>query len=241
VEGAGFASLLDRDGRDWIAYRPHGGCDGAYRGFPNAVFRGGPFVDAATTPNFFHPGHDGDKGSRTTIRERTADRVVVASESADGRWACAWEIFADRARFTFERMPEDIRPGEPGWWFLYEGTPGGAFRPGDFLLRADEVAPRRLSEKWTTTLAACRWVACGPETGGRCLLFVWTSPLPAYSVPVCYWPAEDNMTVLGFGRDMLSTPCLLASAPAVIEVRLLETADPAAIRAVAEPLLAPKH
>jgi hypothetical protein len=40
---------------------------------------------------------------------------------------------------------------------------------------------------------------------------------------------------------MLSTPCLLATAPASIEVHLLETCDPAALRAVAAPRLAPKH
>lgn len=241
LEGAGFAALLDADGADWISYRPGGGCDGAYRGFPNAVFRGGPFVDAASTPHFFHPGHIGAQGSRTRIREQSPQRVVVASESSDGRWACSWEIYAGRARFTLERMPAEIRPGDPGWWFLYEGTPGGAFSPGDCLLRADESAPRRLAEQWTTTLASCRWVAVWPEAKTRSLLFVWTSPLPAYSVPVCYWPADNSMTVLGFGRDMLSTPCLLATAPATIEVHLLETTDLAAIRSVATPLLAPKH
>jgi hypothetical protein len=241
LEGGGFAALLDRDGKDWISYRPSGGCDGRYRGFPNAVFRGDEFVDPHSKPNYFHPGHEGAKGSRTTVREQSAHRVVIASESPDGRWACSWEIQADHARFTFERMPTEIRPGDPGWWFLYEGTPGGAFRREDFLLRADETTPRRLAEAWATTLASCRWVACWPEAGTRSLLFVWTSPLPAYSVPVTYWPAEDAMTVLGFGRDMLSTPCLLATAPASIEVHLLETCDPAALRAVAAPRLAPKH
>jgi CubicO group peptidase (beta-lactamase class C family) len=33
-KGAGFASILDKDGRDWISYRPGGKAKGEYRGLP---------------------------------------------------------------------------------------------------------------------------------------------------------------------------------------------------------------
>jgi hypothetical protein len=32
--GAGFASILDKDGRDWVSYRPGGRARGEYRGLP---------------------------------------------------------------------------------------------------------------------------------------------------------------------------------------------------------------
>ncbi|MHC4629149.1 MAG: FG-GAP repeat domain-containing protein, partial [Planctomycetota bacterium] len=34
-QGAGFASILDKDGNDWLGYRPGGGPAGEYRGIPN--------------------------------------------------------------------------------------------------------------------------------------------------------------------------------------------------------------
>src|SRR2546430_13171643 len=43
-QGAGFAALIDRDGHDWISYRPGGGSAGEYRGIPNCGM-------------CFHPGY----------------------------------------------------------------------------------------------------------------------------------------------------------------------------------------
>ena len=34
-QGAGFASMFDKDGNDWLGYRPGGGPAGEYRGIPN--------------------------------------------------------------------------------------------------------------------------------------------------------------------------------------------------------------
>ena len=33
--GCAFSSLIDRDGNDWISYKPKGGHKGHYRGIPN--------------------------------------------------------------------------------------------------------------------------------------------------------------------------------------------------------------
>ena len=45
--GAGFASILDKDGRDWVSYRPGGKARGEYRGLPKC---GQP-------TKFFHCGY----------------------------------------------------------------------------------------------------------------------------------------------------------------------------------------
>ena len=39
-QGAGFASLLDPDGNDWIGYRPGGRAAGEFRGIPNLIHPG---------------------------------------------------------------------------------------------------------------------------------------------------------------------------------------------------------
>ena len=64
--GAGFASILDKDGRDWVSYRPGGEARGEYRGLPKC---GQP-------TKFFHCGYgygqyktDNPFSSRVTVRE----------------------------------------------------------------------------------------------------------------------------------------------------------------------------
>jgi hypothetical protein len=46
-QGSGFASILDKDGRDWISYRPGNKAKGEYRGLPKC---GQP-------TKFFHSGY----------------------------------------------------------------------------------------------------------------------------------------------------------------------------------------
>ena len=70
--GAGFASIIDRDGKDWLSYRPHGGSDGAYRGIPNL----------AHPENYFHPG---GAGCRSRILNAGPLKITIASESLDGQ------------------------------------------------------------------------------------------------------------------------------------------------------------
>lgn len=42
--GSGFASLLDRDGNDWISHHPGNGPEGEYRGIPNIAPAGSTFA-----------------------------------------------------------------------------------------------------------------------------------------------------------------------------------------------------
>lgn len=40
-EGAGFSSIVDSDGNDWIGFHPESGTEagGGYRGFPNTIHK----------------------------------------------------------------------------------------------------------------------------------------------------------------------------------------------------------
>ena len=75
--GAGFASMIDADGADWLSYRPHGGSDGKYRGIPNLAY----------PESFFHPGNT-DSTSRIIAtgrsEPRSSRRPTTASGRADG-------------------------------------------------------------------------------------------------------------------------------------------------------------
>jgi hypothetical protein len=208
-EGAGFSSLFDTAGNDWISYRPTGGAAGNFRGIPNAVFRRNQDGN-----NFFHPGHAGPKGSVTTLMQPTPDRVVLRSRSRDGRWSCEWEILPDRARLRMTGVPAD----DNGYWFLYEGTPGG---------RVTE-----LSERWNDDILATSWVAFISPAEGRALLLIVHQPPPSR---VSYRPMENAMTVFGFGRTTANLENLLTR-PVTFTVALLTETEPARISARAESL-----
>jgi hypothetical protein len=219
LEGGGFASLLDADGKDWISYRPGDGPAGEYRGIPNAVYRA-----KTGGRSFFHPGNKGDNASKTSVIEHTSDLVRLRSVSADGNWETEWEIRPDHARFTMTRMDP-----QSNWWFLYEGTPGGVFDENDLVLRADEK-PSTLAKTWASRAPQTPWVAFVSKERKRALLFVMENPP---DVPMSYF-AMRPMTVFGFGRDLGRPVSHLSTAPVSVTLRFVESDDEAVIRAAAE-------
>lgn len=221
-EGAGFSSLIDPDGIDWIAYRPGGGAAGNFRGIPNAVFRRGQMGN-----NFFHPGHAGAKGSDTVLVAAETLRVVLRSTSDDGRWTCEWEILPDRARFRMTRLPIE----DQGYWFLYEGTPGGRFEPTDLVVRpGGAVTP--LSETWEASTREVPWVAFASLTRGHALVIAVHDPP---ETRVSYRPMQDAMTVLGFGRKHGRLENLLTQ-PMEFTVALIKETAPAKIAGAVDAL-----
>jgi hypothetical protein len=203
-QGAGFASLEDRDGRDWLSYRPSGGSAGNYRGVPNAVHPEGHF-------------HPGGTGCTSVLVSRGPVRARILSGSADRKWACAWDVFPHFARLTVLRK-------EKPYWFLYEGTPGGKLEPEkDYCVRSSgERTP--LSAKWQGDLPAPEWVYFGDGALDRVL---WLAHHEDDDKVDSYWPMEGNMTVFGFGRNGLQK--FLDRAPDRFSIGLCESADPAAV------------
>ncbi len=186
-QGGGFASLDDKNGDDWIGYRPTGGGTGNFRGIPNLGHPG----------NFFHPG--GTAGRSRIVNEGPL-RVTIASERTDGKWASVWDMYPDFAQMTVLRT---TRP----YWFLYEGTPGGKFEGDtDFLVRADGETIKAGSSAWRSgqqEFSDPEWVYfADPNSGddGRALFFVHHENDDA---PDTYRPFGSDMTVFGFGRKEL--------------------------------------
>ena len=152
-KGAGFASIVDRDGNDWISYRPGGRGAGEFRGLPKF---GQP-------EKLFHCGYGfgsyaGPKGFTSRITRRGPLRVRVESETEDRLSSCSWDFFPFFATVTLRKIKL------PTYWFLYEGTPGGKLDPdGDFVVRPGN---RRTlaSEPWSDNVP---WVYVGAKEVDR--------------------------------------------------------------------------
>ena len=200
--GAGFSSLLDLDGNDWISYAPTGGSSGNFRGIPNLLYPSG----------LFHPGAN---TGTTTVESSGPVKVVLVSESNDGMWRVRWSFYPSKAVM-------DVLATDGSYWFLYEGTPGGALDTGsDYSLTPDGLL-RPLSESWTADIVNpdgdVEWVAFIDSAESRALILTKNSD---DAVIDSYRPMENAMTVFGFGRNGLST--LLTDPAAQFQLQLVET------------------
>ncbi len=209
--GAAFASLIDRDGADWISYRPTGGADGKYRGIPNLIHPEGDF-------------HPGGEGSTTELLEDGPLRVRLTSRTRDGRWEGSWEIYPTHARFMLTKA---ARP----YWFLYEGTPGGALDPEhDFYLLSDGTR-EAVGVDFARDLPDPEWIAFGDDRTERVLVIAHHADDDKLDQ---FYQMEGQMTVFGFGREYRCCAKYLEEVPATYTVALVESWDPAVIGAAVE-------
>jgi len=179
-EGAGFASLEDRGGNDWISYRPGGGPDGAYRGIPNIG-------------KFGHPGNSGPETGKSAIVSKGPLKVTIRSVSNDGKSSFLWEIYRTHARLTVEKAGGN-------YWFLYEGTPGGRTGDEDACIRSSKDSPTGertgIDHKWQGDLPGTEWVHFTDRNLKRALFLVHHEEDDLMD---SYWRMK-TMTVFGFGR-----------------------------------------
>lgn len=201
--GAGFAALIDPDGNDWISYRPGRGSAGQYRGIPNVIHPEGGF-------------HPGAETCTSEPVEASEDRVVIASESRDGLWACRWTILPDRAVMDLERI------GHP-YWMLYEGTPGGDYDETQAFMVDSSGRRDPANSTWERRLPDPRWLSFGTQSSPYVLYLIDHAPRAPDTLD-SYWSMEANMTVFGFGRVLDSADPRwhhLTEVPARLTVGLL--------------------
>jgi len=199
--GAGFASLDDVDGQDWIGYHPGGGPNGEYRGIPNA----GPF----------HPGY---LECTSTLESAGPLRARIRSVSTNGLWACTWDVYPRFATLTI------LQVAEP-YWFLYEGTPYGALdKDRDFVVRSDGTNTP-VTQTWSGDIPAPEWLYFGDGATERMLYVAHHGDDDASDQ---FWQMQGAMTVFGFGRQYPCCDTYLTAVPDRFTVGLAEVADYAA-------------
>jgi len=231
-KGAGFASIFDSAGRDWISYRPSGNSKGEYHGLPKC---GQP-------TKFFHCGYGYRQYKTSNVFEskvsiQDAEHVRISSETLDKKSACTWDFYPTHSTMTLLRI--DL----PTFWFLYEGTPGGQLEPDkDFVIRPDG-RKTTLAEPWSEVVP---WVCFG--AGENPIGFVCINhqePEKGQTDSYVSWPfvkekdgSFQDMTVFGFGRkgykELIQHIPDLKHLPARYSIGFVEKADVASAKALYE-------
>jgi hypothetical protein len=187
-QGAGFSSMLDLSGNDWINYHVGGGSAGEYRGIPNLG-------------TFAHPGYT---NSTSALVYNGPVKATVSSQTTDGLWALRWEFYPRFARLT-------VTKAAGAFWMLYEGTPGGTYNPAtDFWVRS---SGQRLTDNtlFVGDITSPEWVYFGDNASRR---FLYLAHDEDDDLEDQYWNMENNMTVFGFGRQYATDGRLLTQVPA---------------------------
>jgi hypothetical protein len=190
--GAGFAAIIDAEGRDWLGYNTLAGSAGEFRGLPNLG-------------EVFHPGYT---NSTSTIKNSGPVRVSISSTSTNGQWTCRWDIFP-----TYARMTLTERGGS--YWFLYEGTPWGSLNlDRDYMVRAPGIRTP-ITQTWVATLPSPEWAYFGDNATARVFYMVHHE---TDNTPDQFWQMEGNMTVFGFGRQYPCCGKYLNTVPATFTI-----------------------
>ena len=215
-EGAGFASIVDLDGNEWIGYKPGGRAAGEFRGIPNLG------------NHFAHPGYTGERGSRSKIIENTPAKVSILSERIDGKWAAQWDIYPTHARMTL------LQHNQP-YWFLYEGTPGGRLDLDNGYSVTSDGTRRSLAEHWSGDLRGPEWIWFANKDSRQALFLAKHTDDDASDQ---YWPMDGSMTVFGFGRQYRCCGQYLNESPAQFTIGLVPNEPYESVRRRIEALVA---
>lgn len=203
IQGGGFSRIIDTYGNDWVSFKrnPWGqypaSAASSFRGLPNSVWQG-------TDDGAGHPGH-------AKCKSRVKGHRIV-TESLSGKWKWSWEFFDDHAILDIAATDMDRK-----YWFLYEGTPGGVFRPANSYFGTNKAGP--LAEQpdfYTGSVLGDRfqWIYAGNKSVETVFYMAQLQHDNLMDV-ISYLgnsdkgiKSEDGMTVFGFGRTTDTKPLL---------------------------------
>ncbi len=203
-QSGGFSSVLDKSGTDWIQFRKSDSVSvpesaaSDFRGLPNLVHRG-------KQSGIGHPGFD--KCTSTLLNDST-----ILTESKNSNYAFTWTFHQEYAEFKLLRADTSRN-----YWFLYEGTIGGHFKPADHLCFTDQgfQAEKPPISGGNYIADNFQWVAFGDVSSSQ-LFFVKHLNPDKYEDVIMYMGASpgmgnespDGMVVMGFGRDDAHQPLM---------------------------------
>ena len=184
-EGGGLASMIDKDGVDWIGFHSEEGSGhkGEYRGFPNAIHR--------QDGSYFHAMNAGTELSSSVIEIESQQHVRIIFTSSNKKWEGQWDFYADRCDFTMTKVSIGYK-----YWVLYEGVPGGEMDTTDFWYASIDNKKHPIEESFNGDLPSPEWMAFGDQNSSRVLYMLHheDDEFPDNYVNRPY------MTVFGFGR-----------------------------------------
>jgi hypothetical protein len=203
--GAGFASLEDIQGNDWISYHPKAvapGSDGQYRGIPNLG-------------NVGHPGYPDGGSSMGSTSQLGADgpvKIKIRSISTDNNWEFTWDIYPKYATLTV------LRTGGNYWW-LYEGTPGGTLDQNSDYSVISSGLRRVVNIDWNAKMPDPEWIYFGDNSMTR-VLYIIHHVRDTHDDQ--FWQMNGDMTVFGFGREYRCCAQYLTETPNYFTIGLAE-------------------
>lgn len=200
--GGGLSSLIDEEGNDWIKFNETGNDEypasaaGRFRGMPNFVYQ-------SDDSGAGHPGFD-----QCISRKVSDNEIQTTSKSSNWQWR--WTFADDHALVVMEKAnPEHV------YWFLYEGTPGGAYHPASSYWGTDQHGPSYETGNYLEgdkIFGSWQWAYFGEDDTDRVLYLLMPEP---DDHPDTYsflgssekgLEAEDGMLVFGFGRKHNALP-----------------------------------
>jgi fibronectin type 3 domain-containing protein len=189
-KGAGFASMIDKQSKDWISYKPSGGASGHYRGIPNMGLN-----------KFGHPGYT---TGISELQSSGPDTVVIHSYSQDGKWDVVWTIYETCAAMKVNKVGENF-------WYLYEGTPGGSFSKSD-TWRDSGGRSGNCGDTFGSDIGGTsegEWIYFADSSVDRSLFLIHYND----DNIVDHYRAMSPMTVFGFGRGSGGTKRYMSATP----------------------------
>ena len=193
--GGGFASMVDREGNDWLGYRPCCQSAGEYRGIPNMWE--------------FHPGKD---SCTSKVESAGPLKARIRTKSHDNRWESVWDIFPEYARMT-------LLKADGTYWFLYEGIPGGSLEVDRDYDVISSGLRRSIAEKWYGDIPSPEWIYFGDDRMKR-TIFVAQNEDDTHSDQ--FWQMRGEMVVFGFGREFTCCGTYMYRVPATFTVGFAE-------------------
>lgn len=203
IEGGGFSRIIDESGNDWISFKRNprnqypASAGSAFRGLPNLVYNGD---DAGAG----HPGHNKCNS--------WVEGNKIVTETKSEKWKWSWEFFDDHAIL-------DIITTDPEqtYWFLYEGTPGGKFKPNDYYYGTENDGPFQEQHDFFNKeilFDQFQWMYAG-NTNSKNVFYMIQMQKDTHDDLISYLgnseegiKSKNGMTVFGFGRDERTNPLL---------------------------------
>jgi hypothetical protein len=199
TEAGAFSTMLDKDYNDWLSWGFDPGPGGIYRGTPNAIFPEG----------WFHPGAT---SATSTVTYQGPLKITISTVTNDGNWACRWEVYPRYATMTMLKQAH-------GYWFLYEGTPGGSLNGGEDFMYRSNGTKTMLYEAWEQDIPGDEWAFFSDPNVRRSFFAVHHE---SDALLDSYYNYSDSMTVFGFGRSNDPLAALMTATPQHFTIGLLE-------------------